>query len=155
MMDFFLAQALALLLAIPMLGAFLTPVLGHYLETARNAWVVLISFLTLVTATTLAWVVYSTGTVVYTFGAVSPTLGIPADSGGIPIRILFEVDAMGAFMALSASIVGFAVVLYSLSSVRKLSGKDGYYALLLLLSVGIFGMVCTGDLFNFFVFLES
>ena len=154
MMDFLLAQAPALLLAIPMLGAFVTPLLSRYSETARNAWVVLVSFLTLITATLLAWVVYTTGTVVYTFGAVSPALALPADSGGIPIRILFAVDAMGAFMALSASIVGFAVVLYSLSSVRKLTGKDGYYALLLLLSVGIFGMVCTGDLFNFFVFLE-
>lgn len=152
--DIIVQNAPALLLAVPMLGAFATPLFGKISETARNFWAVLIMSVTLALAGILAVEVYSLGTVSYTFGSAVSSLTIPPDSGGIPIRIIFTVDAMSAFMALAASIVGFAVMLYSISSVKKESGKDGYYALLLLLMVGILGMVCTGDLFNFFVFLE-
>jgi multicomponent Na+:H+ antiporter subunit D len=152
--DIIIQNAPALLLAVPMLGAFATPLIGKISPSLRNLWVFLVSLATAAVAVTLLYEVLTTGTVIYTFGAAAPHLSIPLDSGGIPIRIIFAVDAMSAFMALSASIVGFAVMLYSLSSQSKLSGQDGYYALLLLLLVGILGMVCTGDLFNFFVFLE-
>jgi multicomponent Na+:H+ antiporter subunit D len=152
--DFFVQNAPALLIALPMLGAFATPLFGRVSGTARNGWVFLITLLTAVVAIVLAYQVLTAGTVIYTFGAEAPHVSVPGDSGGIPIRIIFTVDAMSAFMALSASIVGFAVMVYSLASQRRLSGLDGYYALLLLLLVGILGMVCTGDMFNFFVFLE-
>lgn len=144
----------ALLLAVPMLGAFLTPLIGKLSDKARNAWVLLVSFATLCIATLLMNEVLSSGTVVYTFGAGSPAATVPADSGGFPFRIIFTVDAMSVFMAISASIVGFAVTLFSIVSQSKMSGKDSFYALLLLMEVGILGMVCTGDMFNFFVFLE-
>ncbi|MDO5844398.1 MAG: proton-conducting transporter membrane subunit, partial [Methanocorpusculum sp.] len=71
-----------------------------------------------------------------------------------PVRIIFQIDAFGAFMLLSASIVSFAVVLYLIASQKERSGKPAFYAIYLLLTAGIFGMVSTGDLFNFFVFLE-
>lgn len=144
----------ALLLAVPMLGAFATPLIGRAGAGARNLWTVAVMLATLAIAVVLTAQVLTSGTMVYTFGAGAADLTVPADSGGIPIRIIFTVDAMGAFMALSASIVGLAIMLYSLSSMAKNSGQNGYYALLLLLVVGILGMVCTGDLFNFFVFLE-
>jgi len=152
--DIITQNAPAFLLAVPMLGAFLTPLMGRFSGRVRDGWAVLMMFLTLVIAAILAIQVYTVDTMVYTFGAAASSLAVPVDSGGIPIRIIFTVDAMSAFMALSASIVGFAVILFSLSSIKKNTGKDGYYALLLLLMVGILGMVCTGDLFNFFVFLE-
>ncbi len=152
--DIITQNAPAFLLAVPMLGAFLTPLIGRFSGRVRDGWAVLMMFLTLVIAVILAIQVYTVDTMVYTFGAAASSLAVPVDSGGIPIRIIFTVDAMSAFMALSASIVGFAVILFSLSSIKKNTGKDGYYALLLLLMVGILGMVCTGDLFNFFVFLE-
>jgi len=152
--DLITQNAPAFLLAVPMLGAFVTPLIGRFGDGVRDGWAVLMMFLTLVIAVILAIQVYTVGTMVYTFGAAASSLAVPVDSGGIPIRIIFTVDAMSAFMALSASIVGFAVMLFSLSAIKKNTGKDGYYALLLLLMVGILGMVCTGDLFNFFVFLE-
>jgi len=144
----------ALLIAVPLLGAFMTPLTGRANDTVRNIWVILISFATLTAALLLTYEVLSSGTIVYTFGTASPSLPGPPDSGGILFRIIFAVDAMSVFMAVSASIVGFAVALYSIASNSKLSGKDGYYALILLMQAGILGMVCTGDMFNFFVFLE-
>ncbi len=144
----------ALLLAVPMLGAFLTPLIGKFSEKGRNAWVLIVSFATFCIAAILTNEVLSSGTIVYTFGAQNPAAAIPPDSGGLPFRIIFTVDAMSVFMAISAAIVGFAVTLFSITSQSKMSGKDSFYALLLLMEVGILGMVCTGDMFNFFVFLE-
>jgi multicomponent Na+:H+ antiporter subunit D len=152
--DLIIQNAPALLLAIPMFGAFTTPLIGKAGAAVRNLWVLLVMAATAVVAFVLAGEVLTAGTVIYTFGASAPALTLPLDSGGIPIRIIFTVDAMSAFMAVSASIVGFAVMLYSITSQSRNSGQDGYYALLQLLMVGILGMVCTGDLFNFFVFLE-
>ncbi|HDR73957.1 MAG TPA: NADH:ubiquinone oxidoreductase [Methanoculleus sp.] len=154
MQELLLQNLPALLLAVPMLGAFVTPLIGRASGGARNLWAVAVMLATLAVAVLLTAQVLSSGTVVYTFGAAAPDLTVPADSGGIPIRIIFAVDAMGAFMALAASLVGLGVMLYSLASATRSTGQNGYYALLLLLVVGILGMVCTGDMFNFFVFLE-
>ncbi len=154
MQEIILQNLPALLLAVPMLGAFATPLIGRAGGGARNLWTVAVMLATLAIAIVLTAQVLSSGTVVYTFGAGAADLTVPADSGGIPVRIIFTVDAMGAFMTLSASIVGLGVMLYSLSSASRSTGQNGYYALLLLLVVGILGMVCTGDMFNFFVFLE-
>lgn len=148
------AHAPALLLAIPMLGAFAIPLIGRLGKTPRNLWILLITALTFATSVVLAAEVYTTGPVIYTFGAVDPSVALAGDSGGIPVRIIFNVDAMSAFMALFASFVGMIAAVFSFPSGKMESGRDGYFALLLLLLVGILGMVCTGDLFNFFVFLE-
>ncbi|RXE56223.1 NADH:ubiquinone oxidoreductase [Methanoculleus taiwanensis] len=152
--DVILQNAPALLLAVPMLAAFATPFIGRYSAVARNIWVIAAMTLTAAIGFILAYDVFTAGTVIYTFGALDPASALPLDSGGIPIRIIFTVDAMSAFMVIIAAISGFAVMLYTMASESKSSGKDGFYALFLLLIVGIMGMVCTGDLFNFFVFLE-
>lgn len=144
----------ALLLAVPMLGAFVTPLAGRISDRCRSTWIIIISLLTLCIAALLTNEVLSSGTVVYTFGAQSPAATVPADSGGFPFRIIFTVDAMSVFMVISAAIVSFAVTLFAIVSQSKMSGKDSFYALMLLMEVGILGMVCTGDIFNFFVFLE-
>ncbi len=152
--DFVIQHAPALLIAVPMLAAFATPLVGRLGGAARNAWVLAAMAATSVIGVMLAYDVYTTGTLIYTFGAAAPDAAVPMDSGGIPVRIIFTVDAMSAFMVIITAISGFAVLLYSMASESRASGRDGFYALYLLLIVGILGMVCTGDLFNFFVFLE-
>jgi len=67
---------------------------------------------------------------------------------------MFEIDAIGIFMGLITAVVSFLGAVYSLSFMKKYDGLEKYYSLLLLLAVGVFGMVFTGDMFNFFVFLE-
>ena len=144
----------ALLIAIPLLGAILTPVISRYGDNLRNGWVLLISLLTSVTGLLIASKVLTQGSIVYTFGVSALNEIIPPDSGGIPVRIIFTIDPMNAFMLVIAAIVGFCIMLYSVSSMQKLSGKDGFYTLLFLLITGVNGMIATGDIFNFFVFLE-
>jgi multicomponent Na+:H+ antiporter subunit D len=142
----------ALLIAAPLFAAFLLPVVSRL--GMGPPWVVLCMAATALVGFTLAWQVFETGTVVYVFGAAQSDLSIPPDSGGIPIRIIFTVDAMSALMTILASVVAVAVTLYSLASDAAHTALDSFYSLLFLLVAGAYGMICTGDLFNLFVFLE-
>ncbi len=146
----------ALLIAIPMLGAFLSPVIARVNDRAVDIWAVVIMALTSATGLLTAYKVLKDGIICYAFGADGISHLIPPDSGGIPIRIIFTIDQMSAFMLIIAAIVGFSITLYSISALSKpgVTGKGGFFTLLLLLTVGINGMIATGDLFNFFVFLE-
>lgn len=152
-MDLLINNFPALIVAIPLLGAFLTPVFSRAGDSARTVWVMLISLLTTVVTLMVASRVYEAGTIAYAFGAET-VLGLVPDSGGVPMRIIFTIDALSAFMLAFSAIIGFCIILYSLSAIEKSSGKVGYYTLLFLLIAGVNGMLATGDLFNFFVFLE-
>ncbi|MDY0150077.1 MAG: proton-conducting transporter membrane subunit [Kiritimatiellia bacterium] len=144
----------ALLVAVPLFAAFTLPLVGRTGAPARTAWVFLGALLTAATGLLLAWQVFAHGPLLYVFGAAAPHVPTPMDSGGIPIRIIFQIDALGALMVVIASLSSLAIILYSLASDSRHSGKDSFYSLLFLLVAGVLGMVSTGDLFNFFVFLE-
>lgn len=155
MMDTFVMRHLpALLIATPLFAAFLMPIIGSAGRAVRSAWVFLGALCTATVGLLLAWKVFTTGTVLYVFGAATSQLALPMDSGGIPIRIIFQVDALSALMIVIASLSSLAITIYSLSAEAKQSGLETFYAMLFLLTTGILGMVSTGDLFNFFVFLE-
>lgn len=147
-------HAPALLIAIPLIASFAMPILGRYGKGVKAAIAMGAITLTSAMGFVLAHTVYSYGTVLYTFGGGDPSLTVPLDSGGIPVRIIFTIDAFSAFMTLIVAIVGFCVFLYSMSSEQRHTGLENYYALFLMMIAGILGMVNTGDLFNFFVFLE-
>jgi multicomponent Na+:H+ antiporter subunit D len=152
--DFIITNAPALVVAIPLFAAFTCPAIGRISAAARNLWVMGAMLVTAAIAFILAFRVFSSGTVIYVFGAAATHLAVPLDSGGIPIRIIFTVDPMSAFMDIICAIVGISVLLYSMSSESRNSFLEGYYTLFLLMITGVFGMVSTGDFFNFFVFLE-
>ena len=122
-----------LVIAIPLLAAFLTPLISRVSEKARD--------------------IYLTGIHIYTLGASSPSLTIP-EYYMVPVRIILEVDAMSIFMGIISVTVSLAAAIYSLSYVKEETGRDRYYTLLLLLVVGMLGLEFTGDMFNLFVFLE-
>ncbi|WP_048149684.1 proton-conducting transporter transmembrane domain-containing protein [Palaeococcus ferrophilus] len=142
----------ALMIAVPLFGAFTTPLLKKKPKAAA-VWATLVALTTVGLALLLTREVLSSGPILYVFGAEKAGLTLPSGYK-VPIRIIFEVDAMGVFMAISATLMTFIGALYSYSHVEKESGLEKYYALMLLLEVGILGMVLTGDLFNLFVFLE-
>jgi multicomponent Na+:H+ antiporter subunit D len=141
-----------LTIAVPLLGAFGAPLIAKLGREVRMVFAGLIAALTASFAGLLAASLYSTGgtPIVYVLGA-----RLPLPSGlAAPVRILLEIDGMSAFMALIAALVGALAVLYSLSYWRERSGGALYDSLLFLLIAGVFGLVLTGDMFNFFVFLE-
>jgi len=89
----------------------------------------------------------------YVFGGGPSTITLPSGSS-FAIRIVFEVDGLNAFMIIVGIILSFVAVIYSYSFMKENTGLDKYYTLILLMIAGMFGMMLTGDMFNFFVFLE-
>lgn len=136
----------ALVIAVPLLGAFLMPLFGRLHASVRNSFALFMLGLTGGLIGVLASDVFSHGPRVYVFGAQD--LSIPV------VRILFEVDSMSMFMALITVMLAIVAVIYSWSFLRSEDGLDKYYTLLLLVVTSALGMELTGDIFNFFVFLE-
>ena len=136
----------ALIVAVPLLGAFITPLISRLNDKVRNVFVILTLGLTASLVFLLASDVFTGNIHTYIFG--SQDLALPV------VRILFEVDAMSVFMAIISVILSLVAVIYSWSFMKENTGLDKYYTLILLMTAGMLGMELTGDLFNFFVFLE-
>lgn len=147
--DMIMQHAPALIVAIPLLGAFLTPLISRVNDKLRNIFVICILGITALLILLLTSNVVASGAVTYVFG--SSLESVPYQT---VIRILFEVDALSAFMAIIAITLAFVASIYSWGFLEKETGLDKYYTLLQLMTAGMLGMVLTGDLFNFFVFLE-
>jgi len=145
-LDLLLQHSPALIVAVPLLGALITPLISRLNDKLRNVFVILILGLTASLVFLLASDVFTGNIHTYIFG--SQDLALPV------VRILFEVDAMSALMALISIILSLVAVIYSWSFMKENTGLDKYYTLILLLTAGMLGMELTGDLFNFFVFLE-
>jgi len=148
-------HAPVLLIAIPLLGAFAVPLIGKLGRAVRDAFVGMIAAFTAAFAGLLAANVFGNGGAASVYVLGGRPFDIPLPSGmTAPIRILLEVDGMSAFMGLVTALVTLTAIAFSFSYWRNRSGGNMYYSLLLLLTAGIFGMELTGDMFNFFVFLE-
>ena len=152
-LDFLLTHSPALIVAIPLLGAFLTPLVSRINDKLRNVFVILVVALTSSLVLLLAFDVFTNGIHTYVFGGGPTTLALPSGST-FAIRILFEVDGMSAFMAIIGAMLALVAVIYSWAFMKENTGLDKYYTLILLMTAGMLGMMLTGDMFNFFVFLE-
>lgn len=152
-MSSILTHSPALVMALPLLAAFLTPVVGRFNRKILGWFISVILGLTLGITILMAIQILTNGSMIYVFGGSDAGLTLPSGYT-VPIRIIFHIDGMGIFMGLITAIVSFLAAIYSLSFMQKESGLEKYYALLLLLAAGMFGMEFTGDIFNFFVFLE-
>lgn len=142
-----------LVIAIPLLAAFLTPLVGMASQRARNILVVVSLLFVAFLVFALARDISINGIHVYTLGATSPDLTTPKGFI-VPVRIILAIDGMSMLMAMLWSIVSLAAAIFSLSHIANETGQSRFYTLLLLMVVGGFGMMFTGDLFNLFVFLE-
>ena len=142
-----------LIVAIPLFGAFLTPIISRINGKVRNIFAISILGITGFLVFWLSTEIFTNNMIyTYVFGGDSNVIG--SGNSAYAIRILFEVDSFGIFMAIIAIIVAFIGTLYSYSYMKKETGLDKYYTLILLMTAGMMGMLLTGDLFNFFVFLE-
>jgi multicomponent Na+:H+ antiporter subunit D len=142
-----------LAIAVPLTAAFLTPLVGRMGSKPRAVFVIGVLLFLEFLVITVARDVLLNGIRVYTLGAMAPSIAIP-ESHIVPVRIILEVDGLGAFLGLIAATVALAGAVYSLSGMRGETGQDRYYTLLLLLTASMLGIQYTGDLFNLFVFLE-
>jgi len=142
-----------LIIAIPLLAAFLVPLIGRINKKATGILTTLALSISLILTIALAVKILTVGPQVYVFGATSPALTLPSGLK-FPIRIMLQIDAMSIFMGLITAVISFVGAIYSLTFMEQHGGLDKYYSLILLLTVGVFGIEFTGDMFNFFVFLE-
>jgi len=152
-MSSILTHAPALVIALPLLAAFLVPVVSRINRKMLGLFITVILGLTLILTLIIAQQVLTGDSIIYVFGGSDAGLTLPSGYT-VPIRIIFHIDGMGIFMGLITAVVSFLGAVYSLSFMQKYDGLEKYYALLLLLATGMFGMEFTGDIFNFFVFLE-
>src|SRR6056297_734233 len=143
----------ALLLAVPLLGAFATPLFSLGGKTLRNAWFIVVSTFVFLIALALWHEVSVSGILVYVMGGENFALTLPSGMK-YPVRIILEIDALSAFMVLAGSITSMAGAWFTLSYMDRFTGISRFISLYFLLTVGMLGMMVTGDLFNFFVFIE-
>jgi multicomponent Na+:H+ antiporter subunit D len=147
------AQAPILIIAIPLVAAFLTPLIGLRDGRARTALVVGSLTFTAFLVFALARDISINGIHVYTLGGAAAGLTEPTGYM-FPVRIILEVDGMSIFFGIIWAIVSLAAAVYSFSHIATETGQNRFFTLLLLMVAGGFGMMFTGDLFNLFVFLE-
>jgi len=146
LLDVLIQHSPPLIVAVPLLGAFLTPLVGRINEKVRNIFALVMISITGFFIALLASDVFTNGPRVYVFGAQNLTLPV--------VRVLFEVDSLSIFMAIVTFILAFVALVYSWSFMKENDGLDKYYTLVLLVVASTLGMELTGDIFNFFVFLE-
>jgi multicomponent Na+:H+ antiporter subunit D len=152
--DWLLEHGPALIIALPLLAAFLTPLIDRLGSKVRNLFVLSVVIVEELLVLYLAYDIFANDvTHIYTMGAADPTQMVPAQAA-VPIRIALQVDGMSIFMGIISATVVLAATIYSLSFIEESRGKGKFYTLLLLILVGMLGMEFTGDMFNLFVFLE-
>ncbi len=151
-MNEIITHAPILIIAIPLLAAFIAPLMDKVSKKGRNALVFIAVVLTLILVFALAKDVFDNGLRIYTLGGGDVDIALPSGYH-VPVRITLEVDGMSVFMAIISVLISFIGLLYSFSHIKG-EGSGKFYSLFLLMIVGMLGMEMTGDLFNLFVFLE-
>jgi multicomponent Na+:H+ antiporter subunit D len=71
-----------------------------------------------------------------------------------PFGITLVADLFSAIMTVLAGMMGFAIAIYSLSSIGRSLESLGYYPLYHVLLMGVCGAFLTGDIFNLYVWFE-
>jgi multicomponent Na+:H+ antiporter subunit D len=129
-------------------AAFLTPLVGMIAERGRlpfiRDWFVLTSIgISGAACIGLAQLIWAGGAVEYRLG------NWPA-----PWGITLNIDGFNVMVSLLVIGVSLLVGIYCIADMKKSSGLTRFYTLYLLLTVGMLGVIFTGDIFNLYVFLE-
>ena len=143
----------AILLALPLGGAFFATIACLLGRKFRNFYYMTVSLLTLICAALLFLETVTGKILIYVMGEKSSALTLPLGMA-FPVRIILEMDSFSGLMILCVAIASFAGTLFSINYMEKFSGWKQFITLYFLLVLGALGMCATGDLFNFFVFLE-
>jgi multicomponent Na+:H+ antiporter subunit D len=73
---------------------------------------------------------------------------------GEPINIILSLDGFSFFMLFTVSLVSLCVCLFSIDYMEHYGAKANYYALFLIMIVGMNGLILATDLFSIYLFLE-
>ncbi|MEM4598634.1 MAG: proton-conducting transporter membrane subunit [Candidatus Diapherotrites archaeon] len=151
MIEFLAKNSIALLIALPLLSAFIVQLIEKLSRFLRNLYILFAITATVGLGLFVSYTIFTAGPMVYTFGASEQGLTMPSGLT-IPVRIILVADAFSAFMIIGSSLILFVSAIYSFGSVRDNFGK--YFSLFFVMAASVYGILCTGDLFNLFVFIE-
>ncbi|MBS3816502.1 MAG: NADH:ubiquinone oxidoreductase [Candidatus Thermoplasmatota archaeon] len=142
----------AFILGIPLLFAFLTPLVNRLSEQLRNVVFGIGLVLTAFFVGLMSYQVLTEGSWLYVFGANQPE---PQNLlSYFYFRITFVADSFAVLATITISITAVAAGIYSYGFMKDETGLNKFYTLFLLTLAGVNGMVLTGDLFNLFVWFE-
>ena len=134
-----------LLMAIPLLVAFVIPVVGMWKKQLCFPLVLLAIAVSAGLSIAVMVEGLTNGPGSYDLGGWMPPWGIE-----------YRIDHLGAFMAVLLTCISFLVAVYSKRSIQQEAPDKEvpFYAIFLLLITGLTGIVVTADMFNLYVFLE-
>ena len=144
-MELIISQSPVLIVAIPLIFAFLTLGVGLLEKRLCYPLVIIALALSLFSSLVTLATVLKRGPIHYRLGNWAPPWGIE-----------YVVDHLGAFVVIVVSSMSFFSAVYAKRTVEKeLTGKIvPFYTIFLLLATGLTGIVVTGDMFNLYVLLE-
>ena len=127
---------------LPVLGAFLLPIIGKVSELARNLTSLILVAASLVFSLLLAPSVLA-GHVI-TISYVMP----------LGFNLVFTADCLAVFMAIASSLVGTIIVLYSFGYISHYSNRNEYYLMVTLFLGAMMGLIYSGNLIFLYLFWE-
>ena len=147
-MTAFLYHIPVLIVIVPLTGALLCPVIGHFnLLWAKRSGITAL-FLSMVMASLqLAYLLMTDTVIHYHIGGWAPPYGIE-----------FVVDPLNGIIILLVAVISWTTCLFSSPVEKGEPGEGfrsaGYYSMVCFLGLGLMGMSVTGDVFNLYVFME-
>jgi len=134
---------LPLFIAIPLVAAFLIPLLSKLWKPLAPIIANVTAFILFILSLYGIAVIQGLPMLVYKFGNWPP-----------PIGIVFGSDALSAFMVLVISIIIFSGAIFAVRYLDHYTGHWKFWTLYMLITTGLMGISVTGDLFNMFVWIE-
>ncbi|MFO8067561.1 MAG: proton-conducting transporter membrane subunit [Bacteroidales bacterium] len=136
----------SLYIILPLLGAFLIPIVGHFVKGFQK---------TVITLITLFLTVYCIWSFFSGFDApVISKIGGWEAIKEVPISIYLVYDGLSAFILLIINLIALFSSFYAIGYMQRYTAENNFYALLCLMIAGMNGVVLSGDIFNMYVFLE-
>lgn len=133
---------LVLCISLPLVGAFLLPLLGRINTRLRN----------------MMALVFVSGAFIFA------ALALPAVLAGTPLSLHYELplglsfgfyaDALAVFMAMTASLVATVIVFYSFGYIRHYDNQNEYYMMVSLFIGAMMGLVFSTNLIFIYTFWE-
>ncbi len=139
-------QLLPLFVIVPLSATFLIMIFGRFFKDF-NKYFASCVLLFLVVLSFYSMISLNGGLSLYKVGGWQPI-------NKIPIGIYIVMDGFNSLIVCIINLIGFLVVFYSISYIKRYTAENYFYALFCLLIGGMNGVVISGDLFNIFVFLE-
>ncbi len=127
---------------VPITGSFFLPVIGRLSERIRNFCALGLVLTSLIASCTLIPSVLSGNTTTF-------TLNLP-----LGFNLILTADCLAVFMAITSSLIGAIIVLYSFDYISHYDNRNEYYFMVALFLGSMMGIVFSGNLIFLYIFWE-